>query len=83
MPLRPASEGAGQWWGWLLVLRECASGLPREARDDSQWPVGPTRAYGVGSSPGRREGTRGNRRKPDWGGTNDSCRGLSCKSGSS
>ena len=57
--------------------------LPREARDDSQWPADPTRAYGVGSLPGRREGTRGNRCKPDWGGTNDGCPGVSSKPGSS
>ncbi len=84
MPLRLAPEGAGQSGGagcWSRVSAQ--SGLPREARDDSQWPVDPTRAYGVGSSPGMWEGTRGDRRKPDWGGTNDGCRGLSRKSGSS
>ncbi len=31
MPLRSQPGGSGQWWGGLLVLRECASGLPREA----------------------------------------------------
>ena len=77
MPLRPASKEVGQWWGWLLVPRECASGLPREARDDSQWPADPTRAYGGGSLPARREGPGGNRHKLDWGGTNSGCPGLS------
>ena len=43
MPLRLVPGGADPWWGWLLIPRACASGLPREA-PDSQWPADPTQA---------------------------------------
>jgi hypothetical protein len=35
MPLRPEPEGAGQWWGWLLAMREWHRGFPRETHGDS------------------------------------------------
>ncbi len=56
-------------------------GVRPEARDHSQWPADPTRAYGDGFSPAGLEGTRGNRRQPDWGGTNSGCLGVSGRTG--
>ncbi len=70
MSLRLELGGSGPWWGRLLVLRECASGLPRQAWGDSQWPADLSHAYGVGSCPDRWAATMGHRHKPDWGGPN-------------
>ena len=71
--------GAAGCWSRVRAQAAC-----RERRGTTpQWPADPTRAHGGGSWPARREGTGGNRRKPDGGGTNDGGRGLSGQSGSS
>ncbi len=66
--------------GRVPVLCACAKGLLREASDDSQSPVDPTQAQG--GRPFSARGTKGNRRRPDWGGANDACLDVSGKSAS-
>ncbi len=71
------------WWGWCWSYVSAQAACRESYRTTPNSPSTQLTRKRVDSFSARGEGTMGNRRKPDWGGTNNGCRGLSGKSGSS